>query len=161
MPTFTPEARALLKRLEGLRLEAYNDRKDGGGDWTIGYGHVGPEVNPTTRWTLAQAEAQLDKDLARFVGGVAHMTMGVAGLSDSQFSALVIFAYNEGLHALLGSMLLHKIKAGDFRSVPEQLARWKYDHDAAGKPVVDPILVNRRKAETALWLSGNGGAPIA
>lgn len=158
MPTFTPEAKQLLKRLESCRLDAYNDRKDGGGSWTIGWGHVGPEVFKGVRWTQEMADAMLDKDLARFITGVEHMTMGVAGLSDPQFSALVLFAFNEGLHALLGSVLLRVIRAGDFRSVPEQLARWKYDHDAEGKPVIDPILVNRRKAETALWLSGNGGA---
>jgi lysozyme len=161
MPTFTPAAKQLLKRLEGCRLEAYNDRSDGSGDWTIGWGHIGPEVFKGVKWTQAQADAQLDKDIARFVTGVTHMTMGVAGLSDAQFSALVLFAFNEGLHALLGSMLLHKIRAGDFRSVPEQLARWKFDHDANGNPVVDPILVNRRKAETALWQSDNGGTHIA
>lgn len=160
MPTFTPEARALLKRLEGCRLDAYNDRPDGSGDWTLGWGHVGPDVFKGVSWTQEQADATLDKDLARFVTGVTHMTMGVAGLSDQQFSALVLFAFNEGLTALMHSTLLRVIKAGDFRSVPAQLARWIYDHDAEGKPVIDPILVARRKAETALWNSGNGG-PVA
>jgi lysozyme len=158
MPTFTPAAKALLKRLEGCRLEAYLDRSDGGGTWSVGFGHTGPDVTPVTRWTQEQADAQLDKDLARFITGVEHLTMGVAGLSDPQFSALVIFAYNEGLHALLGSVLLRVIKAGDFRSVPEQFMRWVWDHDASGKPVINPILVSRRKAEAALWQSGNGGA---
>lgn len=150
---FTDAAKQLLKHLEGCRLTAYLDRQDGGGSWTIGWGHVGPEVVDGVSWTQAQADAVLDRDIQRFVTGVSHLTTKAPGLGDAQFSALVLFAYNEGLRALAGSTLLRVVLAGHYDGVPDQLARWIYDHDESGKPVRDQRLVNRRKAEAALWLS--------
>lgn len=49
-----------LKTDEGLRLEAYQDTL---GNWTIGYGHTGPDVTPGLKWTQEQAEKALRDDL--------------------------------------------------------------------------------------------------
>ena len=57
---------ALLKRFEGLRLNAY---QDSGGVWTIGYGHTsaagGLPVNRGLNITYEQAEQLLKDDLER------------------------------------------------------------------------------------------------
>jgi lysozyme len=52
----------LARRWEGLRLRAY---KCPAGVWTIGYGHTGPEVVEGLEWTIPQAEAALQADMAK------------------------------------------------------------------------------------------------
>jgi lysozyme len=148
---FTIAARALLQHLEGLRLFSYQDR---GGRWTIGYGHCGPEVHHDLLWTEAQAEAALDADIAIHATAVQHRLAHVPHpLSDEEFSALVIFCFNIGVAAFVGSSLARHVVLGDMQAVPGELMRWIYVH-VDGLPVVDPVLVNRRKAEIALWDSG-------
>ena len=148
---FTGTALALLKRLEGLRLAAYLDT---GGKLTIGYGHTGGDFAPGTRWSQERAEATLDRDVGRFVTGVSHLLEGGPELSDEQFSALVIFAFNVGLEALKGSTLLRVVMAEHFEGVPDQLRQWVHVHDAQGRLALDPGLVKRRDAEISLWNSG-------
>lgn len=150
--TFTAAARDLLKRLEGLRLTSYPDR---GGKWTVGYGHTGADVHQGVVWTVAQAEAALDADLDRFCETVAHFTAKAPRpLTDAQYSALVLFAYNVGATAFIGSTVLRDVQAGLLDAVPAELRRWHFIHDASGVPVSDPVLVRRREAEIALWNSG-------
>lgn len=154
--TFTQQARDLLKRLEGCRLDAYLDNA---GVWTCGYGHTGADVNPATRWTQEHAEIVLDRDLARFTKGVAHILADVTDLSDTQYSVLVIFAYNVGLAAFAGSTLLRVVEAGHYDAVPAQLRQWVKVHDpATGHLITDPGLVRRRDAEIGLWLQGSAVA---
>ena len=146
--TFT--AQALLEQLEGLRLTSYPDKA---GHWTIGYGHTGPEVVPGLSWTRDHADEALAQDIGIFALGVeALVPEGL--LSDAQFSALVIFAYNVGLAAFRTSRVLRDVIAGQFDSVPAHLMAWDHIHDPhTGALVVDPGLVKRREAEIALWKS--------
>src|SRR6185312_6879638 len=53
-----------LRRDEGLRLRAYPDPLSGGEPWTIGYGHTGSDVHPSTVWTPEEAETSLEQDAA-------------------------------------------------------------------------------------------------
>lgn len=154
MRVFTSQAKELLKELEGCRLVAY---LDDAGVWTVGYGHT-EGVTPVTVWSQEQAELALNRDLARFVQGVSDLTAAAPVMTDAQFSALVLFAFNVGLHALAGSTLLRVIEAGHFEGVPEQLMRWTKVHTLSGRFMVDPGLVKRRQAEVRLWRSGTAVA---
>jgi lysozyme len=147
--TFTDSAKALLKQLEGLRLNAY---QDGGGKWTIGYGHTGADVQPGTLWTQEYADEMLDKDLAHFVSGVQALIPSYLNLPDTQFSALVIFAYNVGVPALAGSTLLRHIKGGLYSYTPADFMAWDHIHKD-GQLVVDPGMQARRAAEVKLFTS--------
>lgn len=144
---FTPTATGLLRRLEGLRLAAY---RDGAGVPTIGYGHTGPEVHDGLVWTVGQVEAAFTTDVARFAIGVQQML--AVHLTDNQFSALVIFAYNIGLNALKGSTALRLINGGVPSMALESWASWNHIHKD-GVLVVDPGLQARRQAEIDLWRS--------
>jgi lysozyme len=158
---FTEHARQLLEQLEGCRPTAYADQckslKDPGhvcvpqckGVWTIGYGHTGPEVKPGLRWSPSQADSALASDLQRFILGVSAML--TEPLTDNQFSALVIFAFNVGLMALRGSSAMRLIKLGQLAQVPPALALWDKVHDSSGVPFVSANLAKRRTAEIALW----------
>lgn len=142
---------------EGLRLTAYADPGTGGEPWTIGFGSTRGVVKGM-RINRAAAEARLEADI-----GDAEATVCAAvkvPLSQSQFDALVAFAFNvrpgkkgvrDGWVTLKSgqpSTLLRKLNAGDYDAVPEQLARW---NKGGGK--VMPGLVTRRKSEAEMWVS--------
>jgi lysozyme len=131
---------ALVKAQEGLRLEAY---RDGGGVWTIGYGHT-KGVKPGDAISTARAEMLLESDLAEAEDAVARLVKVV--LSDNQFAALTDFVFNEGEGAFARSTLLKKLNEGGYSLVPACLKSWIFE---GGKVV--PGLVKRRAAEAALW----------
>ncbi len=108
---------ALIKEHEGLRLDAYLRPAK---VWTIGYGSTGPRVRAGMRIDAAEAEALLRDDAARFKEGVRR----IAGrCTQGQFDALVCFAFNLGLGALMSSTLLKKHKAGDHRAASAEFVR--------------------------------------
>ena len=134
----------LIKRFEGCKLEAYRDAV---GIWTIGYGHTGPNVHDGLKITQAQADAILAQDVSRFASGVAA-NVNVA-LTQSEFDALVSFAFNVGLGAFRSSTLLKLLNDNADRTVvASQFLRW----NKAGSKVLDG-LTKRRNAEKALFLS--------
>jgi GH24 family phage-related lysozyme (muramidase) len=143
----TNEGLALIKRFEGLRLDAY---RDVGGIWTIGYGHTGmagePAVKSQMKITEEEAHAMLARDVDKFAAGVRDSV--TADISDAQFSALVSFAYNVGLGAFQRSSVLTAVNARDFEAVPRRLNLWA---KAGGRVLAG--LVRRRAAEGALFMS--------
>ena len=145
----TIEGLALIKRFEGLRLNAYRDAV---GVWTIGYGHTSmagvPEVRAGLHISEADAHEILARDVDAFARGVRDLV--TVELSDQQFSALVSFAYNVGLGGFKRSSVLTAVNARDFDAVPRRLNLWA---KAGGR--VLPGLVRRRAAEGALFVSAN------
>jgi lysozyme len=145
----TNEGLALIKRFEGLSLDAYRDAV---GIWTIGYGHTSvagaPQVHAGLRISEADAHEILARDVGVFARGVRDLL--VVELSDQQFSALVSLAYNVGLGGLKRSSVLTAANERDFDAVPRRLNLWT---KAGGR--VLPGLVRRRAAEGALFMSAN------
>jgi len=134
----------LIKRFEGCELEAYQDAV---GIWTIGYGHTGSDVHKGLKITQAQADAILAKDVERFASGVAANVR--VALTQSEFDALVSFAFNVGLTAFRTSTLLKLLNDNSDRSVvATQFLRW----NKAGDKVLEG-LTKRRNAEKELFLS--------
>lgn len=136
------EGLALLKEFEGCRLRAYRDVV---GILTIGFGHTGKDVKPGMEITREQAEELLRKDLERFEAGVDACVE--VEISESQFAALVCFAYNVGLGNFRSSTLLKLVNEEDFDGAAEQFQRW-----CRAGGVVVPGLLRRRAAEKALFL---------
>jgi lysozyme len=140
----TQEGIDLIKRWEGLKLKAYLCPAN---VWTIGYGHT-TNVTPGMEITEEQAEELLRKDLEVFEAVILNNV--VVELTEHQFAALVSWAYNVGAGAVRRSTLLKKLNAGDYDSVPAQLARW---NRVNGRVVQG--LTNRRAAEAGLWARGS------
>lgn len=138
---------ALIKRFEGLRLQAYQDSV---GVWTIGYGWTQPvagrKVGAGMAIDVATAERLLVCGVAQFERGVERLV--AVTITQGQFDALVSFAYNLGLRALENSTLLRRLNAGDCQGAADQFGRWVN----AGGVRLDG-LVARRAAERALFLS--------
>jgi lysozyme len=132
----------LIKQFEGLYLTAY---KCPAGVWTIGWGCT-KGVRPGQQITREQAEAMLRAELAEFEAGVNRLVN--VPLTQSQFDALVSFAYNVGLGALSKSTLLSKLNKGDYEGAAAEFPRW---NKGGGKVLAG--LIRRRAAEQALFQS--------
>jgi lysozyme len=134
-----------LKKLmewEGTVLHIY---KDAAGLPTIGTGHLIREGEDYSRGiTSEQAQDLLQADLVRFEA-VVNKCVKVP-LTQSQYDALVSFAFNVGDGAFRSSTLLAKLNLGFYEAIPAQLRRWT---KAGGKKVAG--LVTRRENEIKLW----------
>lgn len=137
----------LLKRFEGLALEAYQDIA---GIWTIGYGHTGPDVKPGMRITEHEADDLLRRDLAPREDAVSRLTS--TSLNRNEFDALVSFVYNIGVDAFRKSTPLRRLNRGDRLGAADALAWWnKATISGRLREVIG--LTRRRAAERALFLT--------
>ncbi|MBB5519309.1 lysozyme [Amphiplicatus metriothermophilus] len=142
----SPNGVALIKRFEGLELEAYQDIA---GIWTIGYGHTGPDVKPGMKITEAEAEALLKRDLKPREEAVERLVK--VPLNQNEFDALVSFVYNVGIEAFRKSTALRRLNKGDRIGAAEALTWW---NKATVGGVLREVagLTRRRAAERALFL---------
>jgi GH24 family phage-related lysozyme (muramidase) len=136
----------LVKHFEGWRSDAYLDPV---GIWTIGWGHTGPDVHRGQTISVEQGEAILKADLAKHEAFVTKVV--TRKINDSQFSALVSFAFNVGNGSLASSTLLRRLNAGDVPGAGKEFLRWVFG-TVNGVKVELPGLVRRRRAESALFL---------
>lgn len=134
------EGIALIKKFEGIELEAYQDSV---GVWTIGYGHT-KGVKEGDNISLKQAEEMLEEELVEYEGYINNMVE--LGLEQNQFDALVAWVYNLGPTNLRESTLLKVLNQGLFDEVPFEIKRW----NKAGGQVLNG-LVRRREAEALLF----------
>jgi lysozyme len=155
----------LIKQFEGVRKRPYVCSAF---LWTVGAGRVlypeqiklkVPErkaypLKPEhdKEWSDAAIDAFLDADLLSAESGVLRHCPASA-TCQSQFDALVAFAFNVGVGALQASTLRRKYNAGDIEGAAEEFVRW---NKAAGRAL--PGLTRRRLAERDLFLSGSPAA---
>lgn len=151
--TISDKGIALIKKFEGCAkirrdglVEAYPDPGSGGDPWTIGWGATGMGIVRGTVWTQDQCDARLAADLAIYSQEVAR-ALGGAPTSQAEFDALVSFHYNTG--AIARATLTKHHRAGRKSAATAEFARW---NRAAGN--ILPGLVNRRRAEAALYSQG-------
>jgi GH24 family phage-related lysozyme (muramidase) len=139
--SISPAGLNLIKDFEGLRLSTY---KCASGIDTIGYGSTGSHVKPGMQITQSEADALLAKDLVRFEQAVDSAVK--VPINQSQFDALVSFAFNCGVGALQESTLLRLLNQRDYIGAAAQFDRW-----VKGPNGPLPGLVRRRDAEEALF----------
>lgn len=166
-----PEVVHDVEQWEGCPLYAYDDSvfptrpaRPGeviSGTLTIFAGHTGPDVYVGRTGTQAEADAALEADMAHSAANVEREVK--VALNDYQFGALSSFDFNCGDGALDSSTLLKKLNAGDYASVPAELAKWNKTR-IAGQLVTSQGLVTRRANEAALFTNGmpvSGVVPAA
>ena len=149
------KGKRLLMEWEGFKTEVY---LDSAGLKTVGVGHLlihdelslsevvlddGQVVKFENGLTEDQVLLLLARDVRKFEQVIQDVKVE---LKQNEFDALVIFAFNIGIHAFIRSTLLEKLNTGDYKSVPSELRRW----NRAGGQVVKG-LSNRREKEIALW----------
>lgn len=137
----------ILKRFEGLELEAYQDIA---GIWTIGYGHTGPDVEPGMKISERDAEALLRSDLKPREQAVSSAVK--VQLNQNEFDALVSLVYNIGAAAFRSSTALKRLNRNDRVGAAEALTWW---NKATVGGVLREVLglTRRRAAERALFLT--------
>jgi len=140
------KGKALIKRFEGLRLEAYPDPATGAQPWTIGYGHTG-NVKPGDIITAGEADRLLDADVARFEAILNAMVGGVA-TSEDEFSAMVSLMFNIGPGKFATSTLLRRHKQGNRIGAANAFLMW---NKGGGRVMAG--LMRRREAEKSLYMS--------
>jgi GH24 family phage-related lysozyme (muramidase) len=150
----TRRGAAFVARFEGCRLQLYNDPA---GHCTIGIGHLvhhgpcnGSEPAEFKRGiTRERALELLEEDAAEIVAAIRRRVK--VPLTPPRFDALCSWGFNCGPGVFETSTLVRKLNAGDYASVPGELARW----DKAGNPP-RPLagLTRRRKAEGRLFAEG-------
>lgn len=140
----------LIESFEGFSATIYHDSV---GVPTIGYGTTAADTFPLpTHVTRAQAEAMLAHHLlTKYEPSVR--ALGIP-LTQHEFDALCSFAYNLGPGIFSGSTIGGRLHARDYRGAAN--AMLMYDH--AGGQVLQGLL-NRRKAERALFLEPDPPAP--
>ncbi len=133
-----------IKNWEGLYLYAYDDSL---GIWTIGYGTIkypnGVRVKKGDVCTIDDAIEWLKYEVQEKAKAVNDLIEG-AVINQSQFDALVSFAYNLGIGGLKMSTLLKKLKIYQYDKTI-----YKYKIDEHNNPIAD-------SCEFCKWCRGGG-----
>ncbi|EGL8528051.1 lysozyme [Salmonella enterica] len=133
-------AAAMLGGHDGLEGRRYIPYRDVAGVLTVCDGHTGKDIIPGKRYTDAECDALLDKDLNRVKAQVDPLIK--VSIPESERAAFYSFAYNVGTGAFARSTLLKKLNAGDHAGACNELKRWTY---AGGRQWKG--LVTRREIE--------------
>ena len=131
----------LIKKYEGLRLEAY---KCPSGVWTIGYGHT-HGVTQGMKISQEQADIFLRQDVANSEKYVNQYD-AIYHFSQNQYDALVSFTYN------CGAGNLKKLVNGGQRTIAE-ISNAIPNYNKGGGKVLNG-LVKRRADEKAMFDKG-------
>ena len=134
-------AMPVVKYFEGKSNDSYYDNLPSVALVTACYGHTDKGLKIGERFTDAQCDDFLIKDLITANKGVD--TCIKVPLSDNQRAALISFTFNVGQGKLCKSTLAKKANAG--QPFCSELSKWVY---AGGK--VRNGLVKRRAAERAM-----------
>ncbi len=138
----------LIRGFEGLITHAYKAHPSEK-YFTIGYGHYGPDVQPNDVCTEEMAERLLQSDVNAFaVKVVKVLNADEIEVNQNQFDALVSFAFNVGINALVNSTLWRLLRDKDYLGAASQFKRWNKCNG-----IVLNGLTRRREAEAKLFLS--------
>jgi lysozyme len=141
-------AEEIIKKFEGLRLEAYLDIAD---IPTIGYGnthHVnGDKIKIGECITQLEAEQMLMRSIIT-IDNFLFANLKNKSLNENQLAALISLNYNIGMGNFIFSTMKKKIDDSDIEGAANEFERWKW---SAGKVVNG--LIRRRQAEKELFLS--------
>ncbi|MET0547243.1 MAG: lysozyme [Caulobacterales bacterium] len=135
----------LLKSFEGFRPRAV---PISGGRFLVGYGHT-RYARAGTKVTPEEAELLLRHDLVPVVNELN--TRIYAPLSQNQFDALALFAFNVGIDAFRDSQISAHLNAGEPLAAARRMEQWRTAM-IDGRPVVVDALVRRRAGELDLFL---------
>ncbi len=141
----SPEGLALLKRLEGFRADTMTLAD---GRFLNGYGHVQP-MAPKGTMSEGEAETALRADIAPVEAALVDLLL--APVSQSQFDALVSFAFSIGVDTFAKSDVLRRFNAGEPIAAACAMDAWRKSR-VGGEPAVLDALVRRRAAEKAVFL---------
>jgi lysozyme len=145
----------LIKKWEGFRPKPY---LCSAGVPTIGFGSTfladGTKVTlKTPAISKEAAEMLLASTACEFALKVDKLIK--VKVTQSQFDAMVCFAYNMGVGAFSGSSILKFVNAGEFKKAADSFLLWNKEKDPQTKKLVESKgLTNRRIEEKSLFERG-------
>ncbi|MEO0825951.1 MAG: peptidoglycan-binding protein [Cyanobacteria bacterium J06635_15] len=162
MATPTPGIE-LIKKFEGLRLEAYADPLTGGKPYTIGWGNTqrkdGSPFALGERISQQEAQDLLIWHVEESFLPPLQRIPAWAGMTEAQQGAILSFAYNLGAHFY---------GASGFETISRVLRNQQWDQIEAAlvlyrnpRSNVEEGLLRRRLTEAELFLSGTPGLALS
>ncbi|MBZ9873067.1 lysozyme [Mesorhizobium sp. BR1-1-9] len=116
-------ATAYTSHWEGRRYVAY---RDVGNVLTVCDGHTGSDIIPGKRYTDAECDAILQKDLIAHEQRMLACAPVLYNVPDDTYVSINDWAFNVGTGAACKSTLIRKVKAGDLRGACMELSKWVY-----------------------------------
>lgn len=139
----------LIKQYEGVRYTPY---KDVVGVWTVCYGHTGPDIIRSKRYTEAECHTLLISDIHKhqppILPGHPQNCIANAPLTPNQRDAVTSFIFNVGTGNFCRSTMAKHLKAHRYASAGAEFPKW---NKAGGKTYRG--LTNRRLAEQRLYFT--------
>lgn len=153
----------LIKKFEGLRLDAYPDPLTGGKPYTIGWGNTrrkdGSPFALGERITQAEAQELLIWHVEESFLPPLQRIPAWANMNEPQRGAILSFAYNLGAHFY---------GASGFETISRVLRNQQWDQIEAALVLyrnpgsnVEEGLLRRRLTEAELFLSGTSGITLS
>ena len=136
---------ALIQEFEGFRADPAQLPD---GNWVVGYNHV-RQRDPGAKVSQGDAVDLLARDLVPLVQLVNKQI--TTPIAQSQFDALVSFAFSIGAAAFAKSQVVRRVNQGAFLAAGCAMEAWRKS-EVNGDVVVSQALVRRRAAEKALFL---------
>ena len=146
-------ATAYISSWEGRRYVPYLDV---GGVPTVCDGHTGKDIIMGKRYTDAECDAILQKDILDHEARLLACAPQLMTVPGDSYNAINSWAFNVGTGGACKSNLIRLVKAGDIRGACMQLSRWVF----VKTKVVQGLLNRRVKgtpgriSEQALCLRG-------
>lgn len=140
------EGRALLREVEGFRAEPY---LDAAGYWTVGIGHKIGKVKPAGKISEEQIKEWEDEDIEEAAMAVNNSVS--VTLTQDQFDALVIFAFNIGASAFSSCGTIQQLNQGNTHEFFFRWIQWN-KVTKNGVRIPDEGLVKRRIKEILFFL---------
>lgn len=137
-----------ISKHEGLELEPYLDIAD---KWTVGFGHLLKEGEERRTITLEEARELLRKDLASVE--LALNKWIKIPVTQKEYDAMCSLCFNIGTGNFHTSSVLRFLNQHQHEDAAEAFLLWN-KITKAGKKVMSQGLLNRRRAEMALFLGG-------
>ena len=150
---------AYIKEKEGCRLEAY--KLPGEENWTIGYGHSGPDVKQGQVITEDEADKLFSDDLKTFEKAVnGYIDKYNLSFNQSKFDAIVSFTYNCGTDWVNKSWRIAKYLKNNFKDsngkvIPDQEIADAFGVICSGGGDIIDGLIKRRIEEAKIFLYGD------
>jgi len=135
----------IIKKFEGFSLKAYLCSSN---NWTIGYGHTGPDIKENSIISIEEANAFLLEDIKDFELNIKDCIKSTIQLNQNQFDALVSLSFNIGKTAFKNSTLIKQLNKGEINKAANHFLDWVKIDGKTSKG-----LTKRRLEERTLFLS--------
>ena len=155
------EVKLTIKSYEGCRLTAY--KLPGESNWTIGWGHSGPDVYEGMKISAKQADDLFDNDIKVFEDAVNGWNDQYGlNLNQYEFDALVSITYNFGAYWVsyydtwrLSKYVKSGFKDSNGNPLPDREIADAFGVLSSANGEISVGLVRRRINEAEIFLYGN------